>query len=135
MLATRTTGECSLISSGEITRAGRVPACSEPSVGSRRTRTISPRFGLLVEGTRDLLFERFPLLCHRQIDFAHFAAPLNNVLSQGFAFAFTYPAFDQLGYFRAALARADFEFKPLQHFRRKRIRSFCHFHRWYLLSV
>ena len=38
--------------------------------------------GLLVEGTRDLLFERFPLLCHRQVDFAHLVTSLDDVLPQ-----------------------------------------------------
>ena len=48
-----------------------------------------------------------------------------------FPFAFAYPAFDKLRYYRDALAGGDLLLKPLQRFCRKRVGSFCHFHGWY----
>lgn len=42
--ATITTGEWWFMRSGERIIAGRCPACSDPSTGSSRTRTTSPRF-------------------------------------------------------------------------------------------
>src|SRR5579871_2116131 len=108
--------------SGERTRAGRSPACSEPSVGSKRTRTTSPRLRLSVENTLGLPVERFPLLRRFSIDFPHFAAAFDDILPQSFAFALSYPAFDQFRHLRTALAGSNLLLEPVQGVRRNRIR-------------
>src|SRR5437667_1446595 len=67
------------MTSGEITSAGRSPACSEPSTGSRRTRTTSPRLRLCVESTVDLLLQRVVLALDVQVDACHLAAALDHL--------------------------------------------------------
>src|SRR5581483_2069253 len=84
MAATRTMGLLSLIKSGEITRAGRSPACSDPTTGSSLTRTTSPRRGLVVNGTMNLLLEWMVFFFNFQVHVGHGRAALDNLAPQSF---------------------------------------------------
>src|SRR5438094_6552278 len=75
-------GLLSLMKSGETTRAGRSPACSEPTTGSRRTRTMSPRRRLFFEDTMDFLLERVIFLFDFQVDLGHGFAAFFNIVAQ-----------------------------------------------------
>src|SRR5437899_13079711 len=100
MAAIRMMGLCSLMRSGETTRAGRSPACSEPTTGSSRTRTTSPRFGLAVDGTVDLLFKRVVLALDFEVNLGHVAATLDDLLAQLLAAVAVEPALHQGRYDR-----------------------------------
>jgi len=78
----RMTGQCWLMTSGEITSAGRSPACSDPSTGSRRTRTTSPRSGLVIEGTFDLLLEWMVFALDFEVNVGHLAAAFDHLFAQ-----------------------------------------------------
>src|ERR1700693_3860639 len=80
--ASTTTGQCSLMRSGDRTRARRVPPCSDPSTGSRRTRTTSPLRGLLFKVMLHFLFKRMEFRFHGEVDFVHIATAGNDLSAQ-----------------------------------------------------
>src|SRR5579885_2209829 len=90
------TGQCRLITSGEMTRAGRSPACSDPTTGSRRTRTTSPRRGLVIEGMLDLLLQRVVLPLDFQVDVGHLPAAFDHRLAELLALLLIEPGAHQL---------------------------------------
>src|SRR5207249_4370731 len=104
--------------------AGRSPAYSEPSVGSKRTRTISPRRGLCVENTVHLRLQWFPFLRCFEIDVPHLLTTFCDVAAQGFSPAFHQPGGHQLRYNGTAPSRTDGFIELLQHIGRQRVRPF-----------
>src|SRR4051794_24314969 len=96
MDAMRMTGQCSLMTSGDRTRAGRVPPCSDPSTGSRRTRTISPRRGVVFEGMLDFLFQRVVFAFDLAVDLGHLATALDDRLPKLLAAAAVEPVLKEL---------------------------------------
>src|SRR5438552_18532805 len=107
------TGERSLMKSGDRTSAGRSPACSEPSVGSKRTRTTSPRSGLPVDRTVYLRLQRRPLLRGIQVYVPHLPAAFFDVAAERLALPLCQPSSQELRNYSAPLAGAYLFLEPL----------------------
>src|SRR5947209_3367455 len=113
MDAMRITGECSLIGSGEMTSAGRSPACSEPSTGSSRTRTISPRRKLSVARTLDLFLQRMVLSFDLEVKLRHVATSFDHIAPKFLSLPLLDPVAEQLGDDGTPLAGRDHLLEPL----------------------
>src|SRR2546427_581189 len=123
MDAMRMTGEWSLIGSGEMTRAGRSPACSDPSTGSSRTRTMSPRQRLGIERTLNLFFQRVVLAFDLEVKLRHVAAAFDNLTPKRFSLPLLDPLAEQFCDHRAPPAGRHYLLEALQCVRRKGIRA------------
>jgi len=102
------------IRSGETTRPGRSPLCSDPSTGSKRTRTTSPRRSGLSGFTPDLFRSAVPLLIDLLVPIPHLLAPLNQFAAEFVAFALIQPLLDQLCDLTAPFPWSQVFFESLQ---------------------
>src|SRR6266542_2150701 len=93
------------------------------STGGRRTRTGSPRWGLVIEGILDFFFQRVVLALDPAVNLGHLTTPFDDGLPELLALAPFEPVLQKLRDDRTALARAHGPLELLQDAGRKDVCS------------
>src|SRR5437879_5433045 len=128
MAATTMTGLRALMKSGDRTRTGRSPACSEPTTGSSRTLSTSPRFGLVLQDTMSLLLQRLKLLFDLPVDVGHVRQTGGDLLAERRPALRVEPALHEIRDDLAALSRRHAHLERRQHGCGQRVGAFCKGH-------